>query len=89
MRTYAVGRGGTWKHTSAYSGEEWVKIYGFYCVHVLVKMCLQHRQKNFLGSLEKLTHFSVENFYDRFQFLDFIVAFQVTVEESKTFMERM
>ena len=45
--------------------------------------------KNFLDSLKKSTNLFVENFYNRFQFLDFNVPFQVTVERRKNFMGRM
>ena len=52
-------------------------------------MYIHYRQKNFPDSLEKSAQFFIENFYDRFQFLDFNVPFQVTVGRSKAFMGRM
>ena len=48
------------------------------------------RQKNFQDTLEKLTHFVVENFNDLFWFLDFInVLFQITLGGGNVFVERM
>ena len=48
--------------------------------HELQGLVKMRQLKKYLNSLEKLSHFGVENFNDLFSFLDFInVLFQVTL----------